>query len=72
MSFTQADLDNLNAAIVGGTLEVEYQGRRVRFRSVDELLKAYDHVKSVMASQTATGRSRATGYQFQFTTSRGD
>jgi len=68
MAYTQADLDNLNAAIVGSELEVEYQGRRVRFRSVAELRAAYDHVKSELAaSKTPT---RTGPYRFTFTTQR--
>lgn len=70
MAFTQTDLDNLNAAIVGAELEVEYQGRRVRFRSVAELRQAYEHVKSELA-QTA-GAARTGPFRFTFTTSRGD
>lgn len=70
MAFTQTDLDNLNAAIVGSELEVEYQGRRVRFRSVAELRSAYEHVKAELA-QTSTS-ARTGSFRFSFTTSRGD
>lgn len=71
MAYTQADLDALNAAIAGQELEVEYQGRRVRFRSVAELRAAYQHVKSEMSLATSVG-SRTGPYRFTFTTSRGD
>lgn len=71
MAYTQADLDALNAAIVGSELEVEYQGRRVRFRSVAELRAAYLHAKSEMAQATSVA-SRTGPYRFTFTTSRGD
>ena len=72
MSFTQQDLDNLNAAIVGAELEVEYNGRRVRFRSVAELRQADEHVKTELASQQATAGSRRGAFRFQFTTQRGE
>lgn len=71
MAFTQADLDALNSAIVGQHLEVEYQGRRVRFRSVAELQAAYRHVKAELATSTSAA-SRTGPYRFSFTTSRGD
>jgi hypothetical protein len=71
MAYTQTDLDNLNAAIVGAELEVEYQGRRVRFRSVKELQAAYEHVKAELAAQ-ATASAPRTSYGYTFTTLRGD
>ena len=58
MAITQADLDALNAAIIGAELEVEFQGRRVRYRSVTELSQAYQHAKTEMAAQTSSATSR--------------
>ncbi|MEY2689933.1 MAG: hypothetical protein RL375_4133 [Pseudomonadota bacterium] len=71
MAVTQADLDNLNAAILGAELEVEYQGRRVRYRSVAELRSAYEHAKSEMATQSASQR-KGGSFSYHFTTQRGD
>lgn len=71
MAVTQADLDALDAAILSSELEVEYQGRRVRFRSVAELRQAYEHARSVMAAQGGA-TSRGSSYHFTFTTQRGD
>jgi hypothetical protein len=70
MAFTQADLDNLNAAIVGSELEVEYQGRRVRFRSVAELKEAYKHVKGELAQQAAATTGTRSSFRFNFATTR--
>ena len=70
MAVTQADLDSLSRAIVGAELEVEYEGRRVRFRSVAELRAAYEHVKSELASQSATAAGGRSQYRFQFATQR--
>ena len=70
MAVSQTDLDNLNTAITTGELEVEYQGRRVRYRSVAELKAAYDHVKSELPQQAATTRTGA--FRFSFATLRGD
>jgi hypothetical protein len=71
MAVTQADLDALDAAILSSELEVEYQGRRVRFRSVAELRQAYEHARTVLATQSG-GASRGSTFHFQFTTQRGD
>lgn len=71
MAVTQADLDTLNAAILGSELEVEYQGRRVRFRSVAELRAAYEHARAVLATQSGSNR-RTGSFQFRFTTQRGE
>jgi hypothetical protein len=51
MSYTQADLDRLDAAIASSELEVELDGSRVRYRSVSELRVARDHVATVLARQ---------------------
>lgn len=69
MAITQADLDALNAAIVAQELEVEFEGSRVRYRSVAELRAAYEHAQTQLAAQAP---SRRTSFQFQFTTSRGE
>ena len=66
MAYTQADLDSLNAAIIGSELEVEYQGRRVR--SVAELRAAYEHVKGELSATKTTARTGP--YRFTFTTQR--
>lgn len=73
MAVTQSDLDALDAAILSAELEVEYQGRRVRFRSVAELRQAYEHARAVMAAQGSGGGSGGGGtYHFAFVTHRGD
>jgi hypothetical protein len=38
MAYSQADLDRINKAITAGTLSVEVEGRRVTYRTLDELL----------------------------------
>lgn len=73
MSFTQTDLDNINAAIAAGEMTVETQGRRVTYRSIDELLKA----RSTIQSDLAAGASQASNprrgtFAVRFTTARGD
>ncbi|MGL4963177.1 MAG: phage head-tail joining protein [Inquilinus sp.] len=40
MAFTQAFLDALDAAIASGTESVNYDGKAIKYRSLDELLRA--------------------------------
>ncbi len=70
MALTQADLEALDSAIASSELEVELEGRRVRYRSIAELLAARTHVAAVLA--TGTGTRRRVSYAYQFTTARGD
>lgn len=53
-SFTQGQLDALEAMIAGGILESEYDGKRVKYRSMAELIRARDVVKNGMGSSTTT------------------
>lgn len=69
MALTQTDLDALDAAIVSSELEVQIEGRRVKYRSTDELIKARNHAATVVGNGTRTQRS---AYRFNFTTQRGD
>lgn len=38
MAWTQTDLDALEAAIAGGTRDVQIQGKRVVYRNLDEMI----------------------------------
>lgn len=69
MALTQTDLDALDTAIASSELEVEIEGRRVRYRSTAELLTARKHVAEVIA-QSGTSAQRAT-FRFNMTTQRG-
>lgn len=71
MALTSDDLAALDAAIASATLEVEYKDRRVRYRSMSELMDARAHVASVLAAQSATGPGLRIA-KFTFTTARGD
>ena len=69
MALTQTDLATIDAAIATGELEVEFNGRRVKYRSIAELMAARAHVASVLASESSTPRRAA--YRVNFSTSRG-
>lgn len=67
MAYTQADLDALDRAIASSTLEVQLGERRVKYRSMAELLQARQHVASQIAAVTGRGSFKP----FTFTTLRG-
>lgn len=68
MPLTQTDLEALDTAIAKSELEVELEGRRVRYRSMSELLAARAHVAGVVAGAT----KRRVSFAYQFRTARGD
>jgi len=46
MAFTQDDLTAINDAIATGELEVQFaDGKRVRYRSINELMRAKQHIQ---------------------------
>jgi len=57
MSFSQKHLDAVVAAIARGEKTVRYSDRTVEYRSIDELLKARDEIRTSL-SQAAGPRSR--------------
>ena len=72
MAHTQADLDAIKAAIASGEQSVEVAGRKVVYRSVDDLRKARDDIAAELnASATATtGSVRRGSYSVRVATSR--
>lgn len=73
MAFTQTDLDNINSAIATGEMSVEFNGRKVVYRSVADLEKARSIVAADLAAATSTGASTRRGnYRVNFATHRGD
>lgn len=71
MALSQADLDSLDTAIAAGQLEVQFGERRIRYRSVEELLAARSHVAQVVAANSAP-EPRSANRRFVFATSRGE
>jgi hypothetical protein len=72
MALTQADLDQLDTAIASNTLSVQYGERRVQYRSMDELMKAREHVAQQLAAAAAGGQRRNATRRPVFSTLRGD
>ena len=57
MSFTPEHLEAIERAIARGEKTVRYSDRTVEYRSIDELLKARDEIRTSL-SQAAGPRSR--------------
>ena len=58
MAFTQNDLDEVKRAIASGELEVQYEDSKVRYRSMDELLKAKGTIEQELAHKKGRRRIR--------------
>jgi len=59
MAFTQTQLDALETAIAAGTLEVSVGDKKVRYHSLDEMIRLRDIIKNQLATDSQTQRSRA-------------
>lgn len=57
MAFTLSQLNALDSAIASGQLSVNYDGKSITYRSVSELMKARDLVRSelIVSGQLGTG-----------------
>lgn len=53
MAVTQADIDNLNAAIAAGVRSVTLGGQTVIYGTPESLIKARDDMKKELATQNA-------------------
>lgn len=61
MAVTQADLDNLNAAIASGTRQVTIGGQTILYQTTASLIQARDDLRAELRKQTeTTKRSRQT------------
>lgn len=45
MAYTQTDLQRIEKAIATGTLEVEYADKRIKYRSIEELITARNEIQ---------------------------
>jgi hypothetical protein len=72
MAHTQTDLDAIKAAIASGEQSVEVAGRKVVYRSVDDLRKARDDIAAELnaAASATTSAVRRGSYSVRFATSR--
>ncbi|AEA59767.1 phage head-tail joining protein [Burkholderia gladioli] len=59
MAFTQGQLTAIEAALASGTLTVEYNGKRVTYQTVSELMRVRDLIKSDLEQQSPSGVPRS-------------
>ncbi len=72
MAHTQADLDAIKAAISSGEHSVEVAGRKVVYRTIDDLRKARDDISAELASVASASVEsvRRGSYRVRFAMSR--
>lgn len=58
MAITQAQLDALENALATGELSVEYDGRKITYRSISEIKAALDYAKTALGQASITSQSR--------------
>lgn len=58
MAWTQADIEVIERAIASGTLSVKFADEEVVYRSISDLLKARDAMRSAL--EGSTGKIRCT------------
>ena len=51
--WSQTDLQNITAAIASGQLEIRFNDRTIRYRSIDDLVKAKSVVENYLFQQSA-------------------
>jgi len=73
MAHTQADLNAVKAAIASGEQSVEMNGRKVVYRTIDDLRKARDDIAAELAATDTASASavRRGNYSVRFATARG-
>lgn len=59
MAFTQTQLDALETAIAAGTLELTTGDKKVRYHSLDEMIRLRDIIRNQLAADAQTQKSRA-------------
>jgi hypothetical protein len=57
MAYSQGDLDNLKRMLASGILSVEYNGRRVTYRTQAELVQAITRVEAELSPTSAPPRA---------------
>ena len=62
MAVTQADIDNLNAAIASGVRSTTLGGQTVIFGTAESLIKARNDMVAQLAAQTATRPRQSYAY----------
>ena len=64
-SWTQADVEALEAAIKGGTLRVRFENREIQYQSTSEMLKLLQTMKDALAAGSSGTWGRTTYASFR-------
>lgn len=64
MAYTQADLDAIESAIKSGTLKVEYQDKKVEYRSLREMQQIRNTIADSLNSDAKTQRPIRVNVQY--------
>lgn len=67
MAFSQDDLNALDEAIATGALEVQYTDKRIRYRSLEEMLKLRSYMERRLGLSDSSKRRKTavTGKGFE-------
>lgn len=65
MTVTQADIDNLNAAIASGARSVTLGGQTVIYNTTDSLIKARNDLRNELSAQARAQRRQRQTYLYQ-------
>ena len=71
MAVTQADLDNLNAAIASGVRSVTLGGQTVIYNTTESLIKARNDLQAQLAAQNAAQNAARPRQSYAFYAGRG-
>lgn len=58
MAFSNSDLASLDEAIATGALEVQYTDKRVKYRSLSEMMKLRDLMKRELGQKDTSKRRK--------------
>jgi hypothetical protein len=62
MAFTQGQLDNLETAIATGSLSCEFDGKRVQYRSLDEMMRIRETIRGSLGLISPANRFSLAGF----------
>jgi hypothetical protein len=62
MAFTQAQLDALENSIATGSLSCEFDGKRVNYRSLDEMMRIRSTIQEALGLNARKSRFSLAGF----------
>lgn len=62
MAFTQTQLDALETAIATGSLEASFDGKHVKYRSLDEMMRIRETIRGALGLSGTAKRFSLAGF----------